>query len=154
MVDWHSKLQQVPATSTGEAEYTGVVHGMQRSVLPMQILAEDMLAETQKEVKLLINIDNDAAKAVADSSNTKQMKYLRKTQRIHEAWVHNQVKDYKRSDRKTQRVDSGENLADLMTKALDVQTFWRFLALLGMMQKYEFGALFSGPKLYQRWEKH
>ena len=105
-------------------------------------------------MQLTIHIDNDAAKGAADSGNTKQMKYLRKTQRIHEAWVHNQVKEYKRGDRKTERVDSGKNLADLMTKALDTRTFWRFLALLGMMQRHEIRAIFSGSKLYQRWEAH
>jgi hypothetical protein len=138
LVEWSSKLQDYVALSSGEAELVGVVHGLRRVGLPGQLILEELMSDRQDGLHLTVCIDNSAAETVARTGQTKEMKYLRKTQRISESWAQEQLFASGRKDRSTKLVGTKENRADLFTKSLDRDTHWKFVELLGMMSKSAF----------------
>lgn len=77
---------------------------------------------------------------------TKEMKYLKKTQRTSESWFREQL--FFRGDDKTETrlVGTKINLADLFTKALSKEEHWRIVKELGMMSKAEFFKFLSRAK--------
>ena len=135
LVDWGSRRQGAVAKSTAEAELIAVVDSLTRSSLPMLSLLEEIL---QRVISFVHEIDNSAAETVTRTGTTKEMKYMRKTQRISESWAQEQLFGSKRKDRSTLLVSTKDNLADLFTKALDKDTHWKFVNVLNMMEKAEF----------------
>ena len=85
LMEWSAKLQEYVALSSGEAETVGVVHALLRVGFPGQIILEQLFDDRQSSFHLRVNIDNSAAEVGAKTGITKEMKYLRKTQRISES---------------------------------------------------------------------
>ncbi len=104
------------STSSSEAEVVGAVVGMQRVGLPMQVIREELYDDRQDNVHLEILIDNATAEQVVRTGETKQMRYLRKTQRINECWAREQMVGHGRTDRTTRVINTGDNVSDISTK--------------------------------------
>ena len=130
-----SKVQRVTAASTGEAEYTAMVEGVKKIALPLQILLEDIF---KKRVKLNLKVDNAAAVQLGQVGQTKNMRYLKKHQRVSEGFVKDVLDDDDGGYRELVKVDSKKNKADQGTKDLSRQELEEHIKMCGMMTLKDF----------------
>ena len=130
-----SKVQRVAAASTGEAEYTAMVEGVKKIALPLQILLEDIF---KKRIKLNLKVDNAAAVQLGQVGQTKNMRYLKKHQRVSEGFVKDALDDDDGGYRELVKVDSKKNKADQGTKDLSRQELEEHIKMCGMMTLKDF----------------
>ena len=74
----------------------------------------------------------DACMAAIKNGISAKMRYIRKHQRISIGFLHDAMDDKVHDDRKTVRVDSADNTADVFTKPLDDQSFAKHRLTLGI----------------------
>ena len=133
-IDWGSKLQTGVALSTGEAEYVACTYGTSKSSIPMQVFIEGL---TGKPVFLNLWVDNTAAEYTTQSGETRKMRHMSKTQRVTAAFVNNLLKE-REDDRRCQYIESKQNVADILTKALGRIDYARGLVKLNVKTIEEF----------------
>jgi hypothetical protein len=111
LIGWKSKRQTTTAASTPDAELTAYNDGLRNLALPITGVLESL----QPKVVMDVETDNETAQAVIKSNLPKKLRYLKKTQRISIAFLHDTMAIEGHNDR---RVDTTLNTSDLMTKPL------------------------------------
>ena len=111
----HSKVQTVTALSSTEAEYVSMATGLMDLGMPAQQSWEDIIGEM---IMLKVNVDNEGSRAIAESGDTKKLKYLNKHQRARQSFVRDTLHE-RIEGRLVQRVDTKVNKADLLTQGLE-----------------------------------
>jgi hypothetical protein len=114
VVNWSSKKQKSPATSTTEAEYIAMSNGS-KEILWLQHLLIELGLEVQPQS--VIYCDNQPAVAISkDNMHHEDTKHID----THYHFVRYHI----RADEiRTQWIDNKYQQADVLTKALDKQAF-------------------------------
>ena len=115
-----SSTQTIIATSSGEAEYYGVVKGAS-----IGLGLKAILADMGVSIDIEVLTDALAAKGVATRKGLGGTRHIE----VHYLWVQEKVAN---KDIKISKVWGRENPADLLTKHLDSKTMARYMTILGI----------------------
>jgi hypothetical protein len=127
LVDYSARKQDATAKGTPSAEFTAISDAVTRSTAVIWIFLEQLW---QREVSEVILTDNAAALATLRSGNSKALSHLRRTMRVSIGLV----ADYANgANTVAEKVATGDNCADLFTKALEADVFWRHVLALGIV---------------------
>ena len=127
LIEYGAKLQTFVAKSSGEAEIVALSRCLAQCGISIQLLL-GALAKYQPELEVYCDAEV-AIKAVLAGSSA-QMRYIQKTQGIHLAWLRQLVA---LDDVSLHKIDTDENVADVMTKGLLVVKFSKFRTMLGII---------------------
>ena len=122
-ITWKSGRQTLVTLSSTKAKYVAARDGAKEAVW-LRLLAEELGFEPNEPTTLLE--DNNAC--IAQTENPLHHK---RTKHI-DISFHYTREQVKRKALKLERVDTANQLADMMTKPLDRTTFERLLGMLGM----------------------
>ena len=125
-LSWSSKRQTAVARSTTEAELAAASEGVFQDGLPIQSLLEKIHGV---EIQTFLFEDNTSCITVIQSGYSPKLRSMNKTHRISVAALAEAV------ERKlvvVKHVSTKEQLADLLTKALNRQTFLLLRSLVGV----------------------
>ena len=128
-----SSTQAIIATSSGEAEYYGVV-----KAASVGLGVRSLLADLGVTHDLEVLTDATAAKGLASKKGLGSTRHIE----VHYLWVQERVH---RGDLTLSKVWGHDNPADLLTKHLDSKTMNRYMSMFGM--KYLDGRSASIPSL-------
>ena len=132
LLSWGSKRQGYVAHSSAEAEIIALTYGLNMSILPSSMLIEQI--HNIKNLKNKIFIDSKAALQAVEASYSIKLRYLAKTQRISIARLNEILFGDNDLNCEVDYINTGDNLADLFTKALDVKSFQKHRDQLGMIK--------------------
>ncbi|GAW07214.1 retrovirus-related pol polyprotein [Lentinula edodes] len=122
-VSWSSKRQSTVALSTTESEYIGLSRATQQAVWLMSFLAE---VDQRQEGPIQMLGDNFGS--VCLTKNSKRHALVK-----HIKMRHHYIREKVASrEVNIQRIRSGENVADIFTKALNGTTHSKLVSLLGL----------------------
>ena len=150
-IDWASRKQAAVARSSGEAE-TKALHdavrsmvreeedenkeasgravGVNRALCSGGIPAMDFLEKALgRTVPLKVFVDATVCKAAAEKGTSRQMKYLSKTQCVDLFWLRDTVHN---APLELVKVESDDNVADILTKPLPGQRTAMLRGLMGV----------------------
>ena len=119
VLEGKAKMQPGVAVSTAEAEVTAIAMASRRL---LGVLS--MLEVLFGPLKVLIHSDATAAIGAVKRGMSKSMGYMkRKGHAVNLAWLHEQVADW------LHKIGTTVNGADVLTKPLDPESFWRHVVL-------------------------
>ena len=127
LTSWISRRQGCAATSTAEAELVAISEAARKMTLPTATTLEDVF---EKTVPWCILTDSSAALAAAKSGASAAMRHTRKSHRVSLGVVHDTVSQPGGS---LKHVSSEDNVADIMTKPLQVDRFSMLREALGVV---------------------
>ena len=126
LIAWRSKRQTTVAPSTPDAEVVAYNDGLKLCALPLTGVLESL----QDVVEMYVETDNETAQVVIKSNLPKKLRYLKKTQRVSIAFLHDVMSMPHHHD---ERVASGDNNSDLMTKPLERVLHWKHTREIGIL---------------------
>ena len=115
-----SSTQAIIATSSGEAEYYGLVKA---SSVGLGVVS--MYRDMGVNVKLHVHTDAEAAKGIATRTGLGSMRHLA----VHYLWVQERVRN---GDIVLHKVRGDFNPADLLTKHLTRPTIEKYMSIIGL----------------------
>mmetsp|Transcript_6096 Transcript_6096/g.10979 ORF Transcript_6096/g.10979 Transcript_6096/m.10979 type:complete len:1225 (+) Transcript_6096:2114-5788(+) len=118
MVDWGSKQQGFTASSTADAELNAVHMSVKRSIFPLFA----MLSEMRKDAQLEVRSDNEATIRAIKNGYSSALRMTCKINEIDLALM-KQVLAPDIENPLITHTASRENVADISTKPLDIETF-------------------------------
>lgn len=126
LLDWGSRYQGATEPSTPGAELQALCDLITRS---SAILNTFLRALYRRAVHEKLMSDNSAAVSVVRAGYPRRLAYMRRSQKLSLGLVADYVAD---TNTELIQVESAHNLADMFTKSLDNDTFWRLCAYLGI----------------------
>ncbi|CAE7450270.1 unnamed protein product [Symbiodinium sp. CCMP2592] len=122
---WRSHRQGATALSAPDAEATAMAEGLKRHGIYAQDLFEFLLG-----YRVPLDIMTDSATGIAAIHDAYGvLKYMKRTQSVPLSWLHDVSMD---PDNNINKTSTDDNLADVMTKALEKNKFQHFSRLLGV----------------------
>ncbi|CAE7569646.1 RE1 [Symbiodinium sp. CCMP2592] len=122
---WRSHRQGATALSAPDAEVTAMAEGLKRHGIYAQDLFEFLLG-----YRVPLDIMTDSATGIAAIDDAYGvLKYMKRTQGVPLSWLHDVSMD---PDNNINKTSTDDNLADVMTKALEKNKFQHFSRLLGV----------------------
>lgn len=123
LVTWRSKKQTVVARSSAEAELRGLVLGLCEG-LWLKMLLRDLGCMTTRPIKLYC--DNKAARDIAHNPiQHDRMKHVD----VDRFFIKEKLED---NALVLPEIRTEDQLADMLTKAVSIQVFWKLISKLGM----------------------
>ena len=120
---WRSKKQTVVARSSAEAELRGLVLGLCEG-LWLKMLLRDLGCMTTRPIKLYC--DNKAARDIAHNPiQHDRMKHVD----VDRFFIKEKLED---NALVLPEIRTEDQLADMLTKAVSIQVFWKLISKLGM----------------------
>ena len=92
---------------------------------------------------MIVKVDNDASRAIAESGESKKLRYMNKQQRVRQSFVRDSLYE-RHHDRQVARVDTLDNKADMLTKDLDRLQHQAALSMASMMSMSDYKAMMKG----------
>ena len=130
-VSWCSKRQTAVARSTTEAELASANEAVFQECLPIKTILEEILKTT---IETVVHEDNTAAIQVIATGYSPKLRSMNRTHRISVAALSEAVE---RNLIKVEHIESKQQLADLLTKALNKQVFLHLRNLVGLKPRKE-----------------
>ena len=130
-VSWCSKRQTAVARSTTEAELASANEAVFQECLPIKTILEEILKTT---IETVVHEDNTATIQVIAAGYSPKLRSMNRTHRISVAALSEAVE---RNLIKVEHIESKQQLADLLTKALNKQVFLHLRNLVGLKPRKE-----------------
>ena len=130
-VSWCSKRQTAVARSTTEAELASANEAVFQECLPIKTILEEILKTT---IETVVHEDNTATIQVIATGYSPKLRSMNRTHRISVAALSEAVE---RNLIKVEHIESKQQLADLLTKALNKQVFLHLRNLVGLKPRKE-----------------
>ena len=123
---WISKRQTSTSRSTTESEVVSLAHSLYQEGIPALQLWEKLL---QRPVDLVIHEDNQATIIVVRKGYSPKLRHIGRTHKINLSSLKECLDD---PCINVQYIDTNEQAADIFTKALPPQKWYKALCLLGI----------------------
>jgi hypothetical protein len=125
-ISWSSKRQKTVALSSCEAEYMAATEATKEAVWLRQLLKELRISDIDISLPTTIAIDNNSAMKLS-----RNPEFHARTKHI--SMRHHFIRErINEGDVKLERVDTKNNIADLLTKALPRPRFGELVEKMGM----------------------
>ena len=148
LLAWRSIRQTGTALSTVEAELAAL-----QTAMRLGLMLLDFLESIRLNAPFVLLVDNDQARAAANSGYSKSLKYVKKSAGICISFLHHCVTEQLVE---ILRVDSERNTSDIMTKPVAAEAFWLHVRSLGVRpfgSKREFFPEWILSSATKRWGK-
>jgi len=143
LIAWFAVHQASAAFSTGEAEVAATSIGLRRVALPTVGILEDTLGAPSNPVHCVIVMklrgDAQVAEYVIMAGRSKQLRYMRKNQRVSIHFVHDVLG---LDGHEFEHVPSELNPSDLFTKAVPRETHFRHMEFMSLIVYTDTGEKF------------
>ena len=126
-----SKRQTSNSNGSTEAETVALSHGLRQEALPTLQLWETLLG---RKVDLRVMEDNSGTIAVVENGYSPQLRHLLKTQKVSIDLVHRVSSPDELDLGSLEKVESGEQIADIFTKMLPVHKWAYALELMHLLK--------------------
>ena len=129
IIEYGAKLQTFVARSSGEAEVVALSRCLAQCGVSVQLLLGSF---SKYKPRLEVFCDSEVAIRAILAGSSAQMRYIQKTQAVHLAWLRQLLA---LDDISLHKVDTEDNVADIMTKGLHITKFSKFRTMLGIMEE-------------------
>ena len=129
IIEYGAKLQTFVARSSGEAEVVALSRCLAQCGVSVQLLLGSF---SKYKPRLEVFCDSEVAIRAVLAGSSAQMRYIQKTQAVHLAWLRQLLS---LDDISLHKVDTEDNVADIMTKGLHITKFSKFRTMLGIMDE-------------------